>query len=246
MRAMAGPLRALDGWHRRALPQVLRQLRFPPYVCVRQRHRHSGDGAAAGLLLAPAGRASAGGSAPAWPVRAMSRRAGRGLSPPRRGMIFGSGDATEEFYPEDRRPQSAPEGPVVFGLPDAGNQVLTKARAKQRYLLRDADFAKAGIKPFFGGRAAAPAAPGGGAGARPLLRETTGEDDAPYLVADLERATLLRYGSEKEFRREQLRREIKRRRRSGRGSISDLAWDPALGKMPESVILEPVGLHKKR
>ena len=240
---MAGPLRALDGWHRRALPQVLRQLRLPPYICVRHRHRHSGDGAAAGLLLAAAGGVSAGGSAPAWPVG--SRRAGRGLSPPRRGMIFGSGDATEEFYPEDRRPQSAPEGPVVFGLPEAENQVLTKARAKERYLLRDADFAKAGIKPFVGVGAAAPAAPGGGAAARPLLRETTGEDDAPYLVADLERATLLRYGSEKEFRREQLRREIKRRRRSGRGSISDLAWDPALGKMPESVILEPVGFAKK-
>lgn len=72
------------------------------------------------------------------------------------------------------------------------------------------------------------------------------DDDKPYLVQDLERATLLRYGSEKEFRREQLRREIKRRRRSGRSSISDLPWDPALGRMPESVIHEPVGQRAVR
>ena len=36
---------------------------------------------------------------------------------------------------------------VVFGLPESDVQVMTKKRAKQRYLLRDSDFAK--LRPFY-------------------------------------------------------------------------------------------------
>jgi len=136
----------------------------------------------------------------------------------------------EEFYPvEDLR--RGVEGPVVFGLPETEHEVMTKAMAKERYLLRDSDFAN--LKPYYDEGAQG-------------TQQTTKDEDTPFMVQDIERATLRRYGSEKEFRREQLRREIKRRRRSGRSSISDLPWDPALGKMPESVIHEPVGQVSER
>jgi hypothetical protein len=36
---------------------------------------------------------------------------------------------------------------VVFGLPESDVLVMTKKRAKQRYLLRDSDFAK--LRPFY-------------------------------------------------------------------------------------------------
>jgi len=149
--------------------------------------------------------------------------------------IFGSRGSggkpgVEEFYPvEDLR--RGVEGPVVFGLPETEHEVMTKAMAKERYLLRDSDFAN--LKPYYDEGAQG-------------TQQTTKDEDTPFMVQDIERATLRRYGSEKEFRREQLRREIKRRRRSGRSSISDLPWDPALGKMPESVIHEPVGQVSER
>jgi hypothetical protein len=121
------------------------------------------------------------------------------------------------------------EGPVVFGMPTSEDQVMTKAKAKARYLLREIDFMR--IKPYYDAYSQK----------TPDESQTTLDDEVPYLVQDLERVCMHRYGSEKEFRREQLRREMKRRRKSGRSSISDLPWDPALGKMPESVIREPVG-----
>jgi hypothetical protein len=166
----------------------------------------------------------------------------------RRGMIFGNngsdkrpGDVVEfvEFYPQDDHPAGSSQDPVVFGMPESESLVMTKSMAKERYLLRDADFEKAGLKPFYGVYAQMEKED------KAKTREGAGNigniKDEPYLVQDLERATLMRYGSEKEFRREQLRREIKRRRRSGRSSIKDLPWDPALGNRPESVIHEPVG-----
>ena len=131
----------------------------------------------------------------------------------------------EEFYPEEVL-RDGIAAPVVFGLPETENEIITKAMAKEKYLLRDSDFAR--LKPFYNSTLQH---------SRALLKD----EDTPYLVQDIERATMQKYGSEKEFRREQLRREIKRRRRSGRSSISDLEWDPALGKRPESVIKDPVG-----
>ena len=35
----------------------------------------------------------------------------------------------------------------MFGLPESDVQVMTRKRAKQRYLLRDSDFAK--LRPFY-------------------------------------------------------------------------------------------------
>ena len=134
-------------------------------------------------------------------------------------------EKAEEFYPELTRM----EGPVVFGMPTSEDQVMTKAKAKARYLLREMDFMR--IKPYYDAYSQK----------TPDESQTTLDDEVPYLVQDLARVCMHRYGSEKEFRREQLRREMKRRRKSGRSSISDLPWDPALGKMPESVIREPVG-----
>ena len=149
---------------------------------------------------------------------------------PCRGIFFGGGGKgrkpeVEEFYPEEVL-RDGIGAPVVFGLPETENEIITKAMAKEKYLLRDPDFAR--LKPFYNSTLQH---------SRALLKD----EDTPYLVQDIERATMQKYGSEKEFRREQLRREIKRRRRSGRSSISDLEWDPALGKRPESVIKDPVG-----
>jgi hypothetical protein len=159
-----------------------------------------------------------------WP------RAVTGHDIPCRSIFFGGRGKgrkpeVEEFYPEEVL-RDGIAAPVVFGLPETENEIITKAMAKEKYLLRDSDFAR--LKPFYNSTLQH---------SRALLKD----EDTPYLVQDIERATMQKYGSEKEFRREQLRREIKRRRRSGRSSISDLEWDPALGKRPESVIKDPVG-----
>jgi hypothetical protein len=164
-----------------------------------------------------------------WP------RAVTGHDIPCRSIFFGGRGKgrkpeVEEFYPEEVL-RDGIAAPVVFGLPETENEIITKAMAKEKYLLRDSDFAR--LKPFYNSTLQH---------SRALLKD----EDTPYLVQDIERATMQKYGSEKEFRREQLRREIKRRRRSGRSSISDLEWDPALGKRPESVIKDPVGQRAVR
>jgi len=84
---------------------------------------------------------------------------------------------------------------VHFGLPGSERDVLTAAVAKKRFLLRKEDLE--GLSPYHS----------------PLDAENDVLGNEPgYLVQDLERACLRRWGSEKEFRREQLRREIRRRR----------------------------------
>ena len=82
---------------------------------------------------------------------------------------------------------------LQLGLPkrDKG-QTMTRASAKVIYLIRDEDLAN--VKPANRG--------GEGTGS-PVV----------YNVADLERACIKHWGSEKEFRREQIRREIQRRRK---------------------------------
>ena len=169
-----------------------------------------------------------------WP------RAATGHDIPCRSIFFGGGGKggkpeVEEFYPEEVL-RDGIAAPVVFGLPETENEIITKAMAKEKYLLRDSDFAR--LKPFYNSTVQHSRAL---EGALTAVHQTLKDEDTPYLVQDIERATMQKYGSEKEFRREQLRREIKRRRRSGRSSISDLEWDPALGNRPETVLKVPVG-----
>jgi len=96
--------------------------------------------------------------------------------------------------------------PIQFGLPRGEGDTMPKVVAKRRYLLLEEDLAR--------------------------LKPVPHENKIVYNVEDLERACLRRWGSEKEFRREQLRREIRRRRRVNRYDLSDLPWDPALGRVP--------------
>lgn len=86
-----------------------------------------------------------------------------------------------------------------FGLPKVldKSKTMSKAGAKARYMLQEEDFRYvASVRPDAKG---------------PVV----------YTVAELEVAAMRRWGSEKEFKREQLRREIKRRRRDLRQRSSD-------------------------
>jgi hypothetical protein len=87
-----------------------------------------------------------------------------------------------------------------YGFPKEADKSkrMSKAAAKAKYMLQEEDFKNIPTITF----------PGAGV-------------PATFSVEELERAALLRWGSEKEFRREQLRREIKRRRKDLRQKSSE-------------------------
>jgi hypothetical protein len=109
----------------------------------------------------------------------------------------------DSFLPEAER--------VRFGENESKRNTMTKAVAKRKYLLRDEDLTNQSVL-------------------RPYREEHVGpnamteniQGPVVFLIQDIERACLRRWGSEKEFRREQLRREIRRRRQvlSARGECA--------------------------
>ena len=105
--------------------------------------------------------------------------------------------AADSFLPVEER--------VKFGEPDAERQTLTKAVAKRKYLLRDTDVNNNPmLRPFRGAEHVTPERQGDS--------EVSHQGPVVFLIQDIERACMRRWGSEKEFRREQLRYEIRRRR----------------------------------
>ena len=122
--------------------------------------------------------------------------------------------AADSFLPAEER--------VKFGEPDAERQTLTKAVAKRKYLLRDTDVNNNPmLRPF---RGAEHVAPGDS--------DVSQQGPVIFLIQDIERACLRRWGSEKEFRREQLRHEIRRRRQVTRPSTLEVTQGQILSQYP--------------